>query len=98
MNQLNISAGLSKWIYLIMPRVSDVEKAYIGQIEGTCVSQNQVAANFGSPSAVSKWKTNYRATGDVKDTSPRSGRPLATTPQEDSLLNTICPFESEVVC
>ncbi len=57
MNQLNISAGLSKWIYLIMPRVSDVEKARaIGQIEAG-ISQNQDAANFGvSPSAVQNGK------------------------------------------
>ncbi len=66
-----------------MLRVSGVEKARaIGQIEAG-ISQNQVAANFGvRPSAVSKWKTKYRATDDVKDR-PRSSRPRATTPQED---------------
>ena len=58
---LNLSAGHSSKMviqYLIMPRVSDVEKPRaIGQIEAG-ISQNQVdqvAANFGgSPSAVSK--------------------------------------------
>ena len=72
--------------YFIMLRVSDVEKVHpIGQIEAG-ISQNQVAANFGvSPSAVSKWKTNYCATGDMKDW-PRSGRPWTKTPQEDLFI------------
>ncbi len=86
---VNLSAGHSFKVaiqYLIMPRVSDVEKARaIGQIEAG-IPQNQVAANFRvSPSAVSKWKTKYRATGEVKDR-PRSGRPRATTPQEDRFI------------
>ena len=73
-----------------MPRVSDVEKARaIRQIEAG-ISHNQVA-NFGvSRSAISKWKTNYHATDDVKDR-PRSGRPWATTPQEDWFLQYL-PF------
>ncbi len=72
--------------YFIMLRVSYVENSRpIGQIEA-CISQNQVAANFWvSPSAVSKWKTNYCATGDMKDR-PQSGKPRTTTPQEDKFV------------
>ena len=87
--------------YLIISRVSDVEQARaIGQIEEKAhaigqieagISQNEVVANFRvSPSAVSKWKTNYRATGGVKDR-PRNDRPRATTPQEDC-FSTLLPF------
>ncbi len=64
---LSVSHSFKVFIqYLIMPRVSDVEKAgAIGQIEAG-ISRNQVAAHFGvTPNAVSKWKTKYRATVDV---------------------------------
>ena len=72
---VNLNAGHSFKVviqYLIMLRVSDADKAHaIGQIEAG-IPQNQVAANFGvTPSAVSKWKTKFPATGDVKDR-PRS--------------------------
>ena len=48
--------------YLIMPRVSDVERARaIGQIEANNIPESScsIFKVHVSPSAVSKWKTNY---------------------------------------
>ncbi len=72
--------------------LSDVEKARaLGQIEAD-ISQNEVVANFGvSPSAVSKWKTNYRAPGDVK-VRRRNGLPQTTTPQEHQFITLLPKF------
>lgn len=69
-----------------MPRLSLQDKARaIGQLEAG-VPGYRVAAAFGvSPATISKLKTKFRETGDVKDR-PRSGRPRKTTPQEDRFL------------
>ena len=69
-----------------MPRLSLQDKARaIGQLEAG-VRGYRVAAAFGvSPGTISKLKTKFRETGDVKDR-PRSGRPRKTTPQEDRFL------------
>ena len=69
-----------------MPRLSLQDKARaIGQLEAG-VPGYRVAAAFGvSSGTISKLKTKFRETGDVKDR-PRSGRPRKTTPREDRFL------------
>ncbi|GLD69672.1 zinc finger and SCAN domain-containing protein 31-like protein [Lates japonicus] len=69
-----------------MPRLTDLDRAHaIGQLQAG-VPQNQVAASFGvSPSTISKLKTKFHITGDVRDR-PQSGRPKKTKPQEDRFL------------
>ncbi|KAJ8381891.1 hypothetical protein SKAU_G00026690 [Synaphobranchus kaupii] len=69
-----------------MPRLSLQDKARaIGQMEAG-VKVRRVAALFGvSPGTISKLRTKFRETGEVKDR-PRSGRPKKTTPQEDRFL------------
>ena len=57
----------------------------IGELEAG-VPGYRVAAAFGvSPGTISKLKTKFCETGDVKDR-PRSGCPRKTTPQEDRFL------------
>ncbi|KAM3870151.1 RNA helicase Mov10l1-like [Diretmus argenteus] len=57
----------------------------IGQLEAG-VPVRRVAALFGvSPGTISKLRTKFRETGEVKDR-PRSGRPKKTTSQEDRFL------------
>jgi len=69
-----------------MPRLSLQDKARaIGQLEAG-VPVRRVAALCGvSPGNISKLKTKFRETGEVKDR-PRSGRPRKTTPPEDRFL------------
>ncbi|CAH1256352.1 BCAN [Branchiostoma lanceolatum] len=71
---------------IAMPRLSYVDKLRaVGQVEaGT--RQRDVAALFGvRPGTISKLVAKFRATGDVKDM-PRTGRPRATTPEQDQFL------------
>ena len=68
-----------------MPRLSLQDRAgAIGQLEAG-VPAYRVAAFGVSPGSISKLKTKFRETGEVKDP-PRSGRPKKTTPQEDRFL------------
>ena len=69
-----------------MPRLSLQDKAHaIGQLEAG-VPVRRVAALFGvSPGTISKLRTKFRETGEVKDR-PQSGRPRKTTPQKDWFL------------
>ena len=69
-----------------MPRLSLQDRARaIGQLEAG-VPAFRVAALFGvCPGTISKLRTKFRATGEVKDR-PKSGRPKKTTPQEDRLF------------
>ncbi|CAH1266742.1 Hypp3553 [Branchiostoma lanceolatum] len=69
-----------------MPRLSYVDKLRaVGQFEaGT--RQRDVAALFGvRPGTISKLVAKFRATCDVKDMPP-TGRPRATTPEQDRFL------------
>ena len=61
-----------------MVKLSPVDQARaIGQLEAG-KSQTEVAATFGvTQGMISKLKTKFRLTGDVKDR-PRSGRPKKT--------------------
>lgn len=69
-----------------MPRLSLQDRARaIGQLEAG-VPGFRVAASFGvSPGTISKLRSKFRETGEVKDR-PRSGRPKKTTPQEDRFV------------
>ena len=69
-----------------MPRLSNLDRARaIGQLEAG-VKQSVVAARFGvGQSTISKFKTKFRNTGDVKDR-PKSGRPRITTQQQDRYI------------
>ena len=68
------------------PRLSLQDKApAIGQLEAGILVR-RVAALFGvSPGTISKCRTKFCETGEVKDR-PQSGRPRKTTPQEDWFL------------
>ena len=68
-----------------MPRLSNLDRARaIGQLEAG-VKQSVVAARFGvGQSTISKLKTKFRNTGDVKDR-PKSGRPRITTHRVDRM-------------
>ena len=77
---------LVSYLSIIVVKLSPVDKARaIGQLEAG-KSQTEVAATFGvTQGMISKLKTKFRLTGDVKDR-PRSGRPKKTTPQQDRFI------------
>ena len=76
-------------VHVIMPRLSNVDRAcVIGQLEAG-VRQSLVAARFGvSQKTISKLKQRYRDTIEVKDR-PRSGRPRITTAATDHRIEAL---------
>ena len=76
-------------VHVIMPRLSNVDRArVIGQLEAG-VRQSLVAARFGvSRKTIGKLKQRYRDTNEVKDR-PRSGRPRITTAATDHRIEAL---------